>query len=140
MKAVRLPCYCGSLRQATRVITQWYDECLKPAEITITQFGILKMLAACPDSSGGDLADAFVMDSTTLTRTLAGLKKRGWVMHVPGADRREKHWRLLPEGKDKLTEATPYWEQAQARLQQQAPTVNFDLLSDISFALVDTFR
>jgi DNA-binding MarR family transcriptional regulator len=136
MQPLRLPCYCGSLRQATRAITQLYDQHLKPSGLTITQFGLLRLLSSFPDMTSGAMAAAMVMDSTTLTRTLAGLKRQGLIAAEPGEDKRERHWRLSKEGRDVLELAMPYWKAAQQDLKKRATSVDLGGLSQTVFQLV----
>jgi len=47
------------------------------------------------------LSAGFAMDSTTLTRTLALLRKQGWIHVRPGKDKRERVFRLTEAGKGK---------------------------------------
>ena len=136
MKAIRLPCYCGSLRQASRVVTQLYDQKLKPSGITITQFGILKLLAACPGLSTGSLAEALAMDSTTLTRTLKIIQENGWIAVTTGDDRRKRCWSITPTGRQHLEQAEPLWKSAQQEFARLAHDVDLDSLTRTVFQLV----
>jgi DNA-binding MarR family transcriptional regulator len=56
------------------------------------------------------------MDSTTLTRTLAVLRKRGWIQVRPEKDRRERMFRLTLAGKRQIAEAERHWRTAENRL------------------------
>jgi DNA-binding MarR family transcriptional regulator len=117
------------------VITQLYDQHLKPAGVTITQFGLLKLLSSFPDMTSGAIAESMVMDTTTLTRTLAGMSKQGWITAAPGDDKRVRHWRLSREGQDLLALATPYWKAAQQDLKKRAASVDLGNLSLTVFQL-----
>jgi DNA-binding MarR family transcriptional regulator len=135
VKPLYLPCYCGSLRQAARVVTQLYDQSLKPSGVKITQFGILRLLAARPDLTTGDIANALAMDSTTLTRTLKIIKDSGWIDAAQGEDRRERRWTITQSGSSKIQEAIPLWKQAQKELAQSAQGVDLDFLNRTLFDL-----
>src|ERR1700688_3302626 len=111
-----LPCACQNLRRVTRIVTRIYDQELKKAGIEITQFGLLTALAIAGQANQGRLSAGFAMDSTTLTRTLAVLRKRGWVEVKPGKDRRERLFSLTEAGKRRMVEAQPFWEFAEQRL------------------------
>src|SRR5579862_6558389 len=87
--AIRLPCACANLRRADRVVTQFYDAVLRPIGLRATQFTLLQALAAAPEISQKQLAELLEIDSTTLTRTLAPLRRKGWLHAETGADRRE---------------------------------------------------
>lgn len=114
-----LPCACQSLRRATRVVTRIYDQELRKAGIEITQFGLLTALALTGEATQKRLSAGFVMDSTTLTRTLALLQKHGWIRVRRGEDRRERLFSLTPAGKQQMAKAQPHWERAESRLRQQ---------------------
>src|SRR5215469_2495621 len=82
-----LPCTCQSLRRLTRLVTRIYDRELRKANIEITQFGLLTALATIGEANQKTLSVGFAMDSTTLTRTLALLRKQRWIRVRPGKDR-----------------------------------------------------
>lgn len=136
MKPIQLPCYCGSLRQASRVVTQLYDQMLKPSGLKITQFGILKLLAACPDLTTGGMAEALAMDSTTLTRTLKIIQQNRWIDVAPGADRRQRCWNISATGLQRLRQAEPLWQNAQTEFARLAHEVDLDSLNRTVFHLV----
>jgi DNA-binding MarR family transcriptional regulator len=135
MKPIRLPCYCGSLRQASRALTQLYDRALRPSGVKITQFGILRLLAARPGLTTGQMASALVMDSTTLTRTLKIIESNQWIVPTPGSDRRERHWAITAAGEQRLQEAQPLWERAQQEFANLAGEIDLDALSRTIFQL-----
>lgn len=136
MKPLKLPCYCGSIRQASRVVTQIYDKALKPSGVKITQFGILRLLSYFPGLTTGEMAEALVMDSTTLTRTLKIIHDSRWIESTPGEDRRERHWSLTEEGKARLQEAEPLWKSAQKEFAAMMSDVDLDELTKSVFQLV----
>jgi DNA-binding MarR family transcriptional regulator len=115
----KLPCACQNLRRATRVVTRIYDQELKKAGIEITQFGLLTALALAGGANQKTLSGGFAMDSTTLTRTLALMRRQGWIQVKLGKDKRERRFSLTGEGKRELANAQPYWEQAERRLCQE---------------------
>lgn len=136
MKLLKLPCYCGSIRQASRVVTQMYDKALKPSGVKITQFGILRLLSHFPGLTTGEMAEALAMDSTTLTRTLKIIHDSKWIASTPGDDRRERHWSLTDEGKTRLQEAVPLWKSAQKEFAAMMSDVDLDELTNSVFQLV----
>lgn len=136
MKPIHLPCYAGSLRQASRIVTQMYDAALKPAGVKITQFGILRVVSGFPGITTGEIAQALVMDSTTLTRTLKIIQDNGWIETTPGEDRRERHWHITPEGQERLQHAQPLWKNAQKEFAKLAQDIDLDVLTKTVFHLV----
>ena len=115
---VSLPCACANLRRAARIVTQRYDQQLQPAGIKATQFTLLQALTRTGSISQGNLGELLGLDSTTLTRTLALLRKNGWIQTEPGQDRREVRLTLTAEGKRKYLSALHYWRSAQRQLRR----------------------
>ena len=99
-------------------MTQLYAEEFQPIGLEPTQFTSLMALEAWRELTQGQLAERLAIDSTTLTRTLAPLRRRGWIQARAGTDRRERRLRLTPAGRRQLERARPYWERAQRRLRQ----------------------
>jgi DNA-binding MarR family transcriptional regulator len=114
-----LPCACQNLRRATRVVTRIYDQELKKAGLEIAQFGLLTALAATGEVNQKRLSEGFVMDSTTLTRTLDRMRKQGWINVTRGRDRRERFFSLTAAGKRQIAKAKPYWQLAETRLRNE---------------------
>jgi DNA-binding MarR family transcriptional regulator len=114
-----LPCACQNLRRVTRIVTRIYDQELRKAGLEITHFGLLTALAATGEANQKKLSAGFAMDSTTLTRTMALLRKKGWVRVRRGKDKREHLFSLTRAGERQLAEAQPYWELAERRLRQE---------------------
>jgi DNA-binding MarR family transcriptional regulator len=83
-----------------------------------TQFTLLMALEGVREMTQGELGKILAIDSTTLTRTLRLLLKRGFIRAIPGDDRRERHLSLTSEGRQKLQCARPDWERAQRRLKR----------------------
>ncbi len=114
-----LPCMCASLRRTSRVVTQLYDEALRPLSLRATQFTVLQALSLAGEVSQGALGQILAMDSTTLTRTLRIMGREGWIAERRGDDRRERLLRLAKAGRRQFTRALPSWEKAQAQLGRQ---------------------
>jgi DNA-binding MarR family transcriptional regulator len=64
------------------------------------------------------LGELLSIDSTTLTRTLANLRRERWVAIRSGMDRRERLISLTAFGHRKLKISLPQWERAQERLRR----------------------
>ena len=114
-----LPCACQNLRRLTRIVTRIYDQELRKTGLEITQFGLLTALAKTGEANQKRLSAGFVMDSTTLTRTLAVIRKQGWIRVKRGKDKRERLFSLTRAGKSQLAEAQRPWERAELRLRQE---------------------
>lgn len=128
--AVRLPCACANLRRAVRVVTRFYDTVLRPSGMGVTQFTLLQALNQVPKVSQKQLAELLEIDSTTLTRTLAPLRRKGWLRSEAGSDRRELRLSLTRAGKRHYDHALPYWQIAQKGLEQALGKRNLTHLTD----------
>ena len=108
------PCYCSSLRQASRYLTSFYDQMLAGTGLRVTQFSILARLRRIGPASVNHLARAMVMDRTTLARNVQPLVRDKLVEIKPGElDRRERVIALTEKGLELVTAALPAWERAQ---------------------------
>ena len=108
-------CNCLALRQASRHVTQFYDQFLAAAGLRTTQFSILARLRRLGPTTISVLAADLVMDRTTLGRNLQPLEREGLVAVVKGReDRRSREIRLTEAGVERLRAAVEGWLKAQA--------------------------
>jgi DNA-binding MarR family transcriptional regulator len=125
-------CVCGNLRMAARLVTQRYDDALRPTGLRFMQFTLLARLRAADGLPMTELAQQMGLDRTTLTRNLKPLIERGYAHITPGNDRRERLVTLTGRGRAALREALPHWERAQdgmtAGLGEDATSALLDLL------------
>jgi DNA-binding MarR family transcriptional regulator len=110
---------CAGFRRTSRALTQMYEEALRPLALRATQLTILQALERVGEVSQGRLGEILAMDSTSLTRTLAIMARKGWIAEQRGVDRRERRIRLSAAGEAKLKRAMPVWEKVQARLRKK---------------------
>jgi DNA-binding MarR family transcriptional regulator len=109
-------CALSSVRGASRLITQFYDEKLQPSGLRATQFGMLAGIARVGEANISELAEMLLVDQTTLTRNLQLLKEQGLAESVAGEDQRTRLVRLTAEGERQLDAAIPYWQEAQDKI------------------------
>ena len=114
-----LPCMCASFRRASRALTQVYEDRLRPTGLRATQFTILQAFSLAGEVTQRKLGQILAMDSTTLTRTLTTISRRGWIEKRRGEDRREWRMRLSRAGEIQFKQALPYWEEAQAEARRK---------------------
>jgi DNA-binding MarR family transcriptional regulator len=136
----QLPCACANLRRADRAVSQFYDDAIRPSGLRITQFTLLQALTLAPKISQKQLAELLVIDSTTLTRTLAPLRRKGWLRSVAGTDRRELRLSLTATGKRKYASALAYWENAQRGLQKALGKQNWNRLIDTAVSTAEAMN
>lgn len=110
-------CLCLHARRTARLLTQFYDDALRPSGLRITQFLLLSAIQQAQPVSHQALADILGMDRTTLTRNLALLERDGLAVIVKGThDKRENYIRLTSAGQNAVQRAMPQWEQAQQQI------------------------
>jgi DNA-binding MarR family transcriptional regulator len=114
LREIGRTCTYFTVRKATRVLADAFDEALRPHELRGTQFSLLALIGAMEESTVGRLAGLMAADRTTLTRTLAPLEREGLVASEPGNDRRERVLRLTEAGRLRLAAAYPAWAATQA--------------------------
>jgi DNA-binding MarR family transcriptional regulator len=111
-------CNCLALRQATRHVTQFYDQFLAPSGLRSTQYSILARLQRKGPMTINALAAELVMDRTTLGRNILPLQRDGLIAVGPGKiDRRSKELRLTAAGTARWRSALKGWRRAQARFE-----------------------
>src|SRR5207247_6190652 len=82
------PCVCNTLRMVSRVVTQLYDDVLRPSGLRVTQFSILATIGRMGEANLKQLENALAIDQTTLTRSLNLLERDGLIERSPHPDRR----------------------------------------------------
>jgi DNA-binding MarR family transcriptional regulator len=117
-KTLSQECNCLALRQATRNVTQFYDQCLAPTGLRTTQFSILAKLKRLGPLTINALARELVMDRTTLGRTMLPLERDGLITIEDGvSDRRSKELHLTKAGAERVRVARKLWSDAQTRFE-----------------------
>lgn len=115
-RAIGSTCLALHVRRAGRHVARFYDEALRPFDLSNGQFSLLTMLAAKDDWTMQALADALGMDQSSLTAAQKPLRRRGLVMSRPDDDDgRIRRLVLSGKGRDLLASAEPSWRTAQAR-------------------------
>ena len=109
-------CACANLRKAVRAVSQLYDDAFRPIGLRATQFGLLGATGMLGPLTINRLAEAIVMDRTTLTRNLRPLEKQGLLQIKSGKDRREREVSITRRGQVILAKGYPLWKKAQGKV------------------------
>jgi DNA-binding MarR family transcriptional regulator len=133
---IRKTCVCIGLRQASRAITQAYDEAMAGSGVRATQFGLLVALAQAPLVPLSKLAEVLVMDRTTLTRNLAPLLRDRLAEERPAADKRVRAFALTEKGRAAFERALPGWKKAQSRIARALAAAQLEELNRTLGAVV----
>jgi DNA-binding MarR family transcriptional regulator len=109
------------MRKASRRVSQMYDAALAPAGLKATQFAILSEIERRADDppTMHELADAMVLDRSTLGQNLRPLERDRLVAWEPSdADRRRKLVILTERGRVKGMQARSLWRAVQERFER----------------------
>ena len=112
-------CACRKLRMATRKVTRMYDEAMRPVGITPTQFTLLSVVGGSNTVTLTELAELLSMERTTLSRNLKPLERDELISVSAEGYRRAKSVYLSDKGVSILSEALPFWRNAQTILKKQ---------------------
>jgi DNA-binding MarR family transcriptional regulator len=127
-------CNCTAMRKASRRVSQMYDAALAPAGLKATQFAILSEIDRRADDPATmrELADALVMDRSTLGQNLRPLERDRLVAWEPSdADGRRKLVVLTKKGRAKRIDARSLWLAAQERFERAVGAAEAAALRDI---------
>src|SRR4051812_8956604 len=122
-------CVAVRLRLLNRVVTNLYDDALRPLGLKVSQLNILVVTAKLGLARPAQVCDILQLDVSTLSRNVKPLQAHGWLEVVPDEDARAQPFRLTPQGRRLIEKAVPAWEQAQRRAAE--------LLGDEGIALLD---
>ena len=122
-------CIAVRLRLLNRVVTNLYDDALRPLGLKVSQLNILVVTAKLGLAQPAKVCDILHLDTSTLSRNVKPLQAHGWLEVVPGEDARTQPFRLTPQGRRLIEKAVPAWEEAQ----RQAT----ELLGEEGIALLD---
>lgn len=132
-------CACTSLRQAARLVTQHFDHCLSDTGLRITQLSILTTLIYVGPKSINELADAMVMDRTTLGRNIRPLQRDGYLKIEPSPDdRRKRALALTKKGRAIADKALDGWSEGQTRFENAVGLENAEALRRLLRQVVKT--
>ncbi|UCF85791.1 MAG: winged helix-turn-helix transcriptional regulator [Desulfobacteraceae bacterium] len=109
-------CACANLRKAARLVTQLYDESIRPSGLRGTQFALLMAVKGLGPVTVTKLAQSTMMDRTTLGRNLRPLEKRRLIRIMAGEDQRVREITLTDQGLEALMKAMPFWKKAQSHM------------------------
>ena len=113
-------CNCFAVRQAARHVTKLYERHLAGADLSSAQFSILALLGGHGEMTMVELANALVMDRTTLLRAMKPLQRDELVKSRAGdEDQRQLVFSLTSAGERKMKQALPLWTKAQEEFEAE---------------------
>src|SRR5947199_9539703 len=122
-------CIAVRLRLLNRVVTNLYDDALRPLGLKVSQLNLLVVTAKLGLAQPAKVCEILQLDTSPLSRNVERMRAKGWLEVVPGEDARTQPFRLTAQGKRLLERAVPAWEQAQHQAEE--------LLGDEGIALLN---
>ena len=114
IETIAATCIAGRLRLLNRVVTNLYDDALRPFGVKLSQGNVLAVTAKLGVARPAEVCDILELDTSTLSRTVERMVANRWLEILPAADGRAHPFRLTDEGKRLMEQAIPAWEKAQA--------------------------
>ena len=111
-------CIAVRLRMLNRVITNIYDNALRPIDLKVSQMNILVAAAKMGIARPLEVCEYLHLDVSTLSRNVERMKARGWLEVVPDEDGRSQPFQLTPHGRKLLEKAIPAWSEAQQHVKR----------------------
>lgn len=109
----RSVCYCTNLRRSAGAVTQYYDNALKKAGITIAQYYLLVNLSRLKSANITHWAETVGLDRSTMVRNVRVLEANEFLRPAEGNG---KTFCLSAKGNRTLNKAIPLWENAQKEI------------------------
>jgi DNA-binding MarR family transcriptional regulator len=125
-------CVAVKLRMLNRVVTNIYDDALRPLNLKVSQMNILVATAKLGTARPLDVCEHLHLDVSTLSRNVERMKARGWLEVVPDEDGRSQPFRLTQQGLKLLEQAIPAWSEAQQRVKGVLGDGFVDQLSQVA--------
>ena len=116
--AVARDCIAGRLRILNRVVTNLYDDAMRPLGLKVSQVNILVVTAKFGLAQPAKVCDLLHLDPSKLSRNVERMRAKGWLEVVPGEDARTQPFRLTAQGRRLLERAVPAWERAQRQAEE----------------------
>src|SRR5215813_8732945 len=86
--AIARNCIAVRLRLLNRVVTNFYDDALRPLRLKVSQLNILIVTARLGLARPAQVCEILQLDASTLSRNVERMRKHGWLEVVPDADAR----------------------------------------------------
>src|SRR6516164_2038139 len=103
-------CIAVRLRLLNRVVTNIYDDALRPLGLKVSQLNILIVAARLGLARPTKVCEILQLDTSTLSRNVERMQAHSWLEVVQEADARAQPFRLTPKGKRLIEKAVPAWE------------------------------
>ena len=111
-------CLVVRLRMLNRVVTNIYDDALRPLGVKASQLNILVVTAKLGLARPAEVCQRLQLNTSTLSRNVERMRARDWLEVVNDDDGRAQPFRLTAKGRRLLDRAMPAWEKAQGKVKK----------------------
>jgi len=125
-------CLVVRLRMLNRVVTNIYDDALRPLGVKASQLNILVVAAKLGLARPVDVCQRLQLNTSTLSRNVERMKARDWLETVNDDDGRAQPFRLTASGRRLLERAMPAWQKAQGKVKK---LIGADAMASIDAAV-----
>ena len=130
--AVSSSCISARLRMLNRVVTNLYDEALRPLGMKASQFNVMVVTAKLVLAQPKKVCEILQMDTSTLSRNVERMRAKGWLEVLAGDDARKQPFRLTTQGEKLLKKAVVAWQEAQKNAQELLGQEGVSLLTKMA--------
>ena len=130
-------CLCIDLRTAANTITSLYDDAIREAGVSATQFNQIQLIRSLNGPTLKQLAQASHLDRSALGRNVRVLENLGLLTMVVGADARTKTLHLTRKGRETFRRAARLCSAAQTKLSDRLGADGRHQLDRLLAALTD---
>lgn len=128
-------CINAKLRKLHRLLNTAYQSKINPFGLRGSMLSILFIIGKKKGVNQKNIADALVLDQSTMSRDLKKLIKKGWVTKSRGADSRNAQLELTDAGYQLLEEVTPVWENLHQKVETILGSYNIQQIDQIIGAI-----
>jgi len=121
-------CIAVRLRLLNRVVTNVYDDALRPLGLKASQLNLLIVTAWLGLARPAQVCEILQLDASTLSRNVKPLQAHGWLEVVVEEDARSQPFQLTAQGKRLIEKAIPAWEKAQQQASELLGSEGISLL------------
>ena len=108
-------CIGKQVRRLNRVVTNVYDDALRPLGLKMSQLNILIATARLGLARPAVVCERLDLDTSTLSRNVERMRAQGWLEVVDDEDGRAQPFRLTAKGKKLVEKSIPAWQRAQRK-------------------------
>jgi DNA-binding MarR family transcriptional regulator len=125
-------CIARRVRMLNRVVTNLYDEALRPLGMKASQFNVMVVTAKLVLAQPKKVCEILQMDTSTLSRNVVRMRAKGWLEVLAGDDARKQPFRLTINGEKLLKKAVVVWHGAQKTARELLGQDGVSLLSKMA--------